>query len=375
MARRDKGDGYLARKPRKDGRFAASFIGSDGQRHYVYGKTRAQAKERLAKAISDREAGVFVAGPGQTVRQFLTSWLAYREARIRASTHRRYAGLIRMYVLPAIGDVTVRKITAQHLADLYSRLLEKQSPASVAQLHNVLHGAFRQAVKWSLIGRNPVEGVTAPKVERSEMHYLTAAEARTLLVGVEGDDLEALYVLACSTGMRLGELLGLQWRNVDLDTGFLRVVGSLVKVDGGWSISATKTPKSRRRLVLGDLTVRALKAHRIKQAEWLLAIGEPPNSDTLVFTNRLGEPLNGWHFTERVFKPLLRRLGLPQVRFHDLRHTAATLMLEQGVHPKVVSEMLGHSSVAITLDRYSHVLPTMQEEAARRMDRVLGGVG
>jgi integrase len=174
-----------------------------------------------------------------------------------------------------------------------------------------------------------------------------------------------------TTGMRLGELLGLRWQAISGTDLEVRV--ALMRVGGSWSLSAPKTPKSRRRIALSMTAREALKRQRRLQAEARLRAGPAWTDHGLVFTDEFGEPLTGSRITERRLRPLLRREGLPPIRFHDLRHTAATLMLTAGVNPKVVSEMLGHTSVAITLDRYSHVMPTMQAEAVRRLDGVLSG--
>jgi len=186
----------------------------------------------------------------------------------------------------------------------------------------------------------------------------------------DGQRLEALYVLAITTGMRHGELLGLRWRDIDLDAGAVRVQSSLQRVRGGFELSEPKTAHSRRQVVLGDSAVAALRRWRLRQAEERLAAGSAAWQDSgLVFTNPLGE--NALGVLRTSFPALLERAGVPRVRFHDLRHSAATLMLGQGIHPKIVSEMLGHSTVAITLDLYSHTTPTMQQEAAASMNRLL----
>ncbi len=175
--------------------------------------------------------------------------------------------------------------------------------------------------------------------------------------------------------MRSGELLGLQWQDVDLDAARIQVRRTLYRLNRGWWVGEPKTSAGRRAIALTASAVDALRAHRLRQAEALLAVAVRIGPESLVFADRFGGPLNGFHLTERHFKPLLRRAGLPVIRFHDLRHTAATLLLAQGINPKVVAEMLGHASVKVTLDVYSHVLPTMQEEAARRLDAALRGAG
>ena len=199
-------------------------------------------------------------------------------------------------------------------------------------------------------------------------------EARTLLAVAQGDRWEALYVLALHTGMRQGELLALRWRDVDLARGTLQVRATLQRTkEDGYTLTAPKTKHSQRRIKLGTAAVEALSAHRARQAEERLALGAIwDGTHDLVFPNTLGKPMDGIHLLRREFLPLLERAGLPRIRFHDLRHTAATLLLGRGVNPKIVSEMLGHASISITLDIYSHVLPDMQDQAAAAMDAALG---
>lgn len=358
---------------RPDGRWQTSYVGSDGKKRYLYGKTLREVNALKTEIEKEKEMGVFVAGPGQPFGQFLQTWLAHRKSSLRIKTFGRYQDQIRLHAIPTLGDVELRKLTPQHLVSLYSELLELSSPATVAQLHAILHGALDAAVKWHLISSNPADGVTPPKPVHSEMKWLTAEQVRTLFDGLEDDPLRAIYVLAVATGMRQGEILGLRWQDIDWDAPAIRVMVKLVRAPEGFVLEEPKTKKSRRRIVLPEIVVAELKAHRVREAERLLAIGIGLSDDRLVFTDKYGEPIYGAHLTERHFKPLLARLDLPTLRFHDLRHTAATLLLEQGVHVKVVSEMLGHASVNITLDRYSHVIPTIQEEAARKMNSVLTG--
>jgi integrase len=207
------------------------------------------------------------------------------------------------------------------------------------------------------------------------MHVLSADEARILLAAVEGDRLEALYVLALTTGMRRGELLALRWTDVDLHARAPAVhVRATLRYQNAdtYFFDPPKTDKSRRRIGLSSTALEALRAHRTRQLEERLAVGVVWRDEDLVFCTPIGGALCGNHFSERDFQALLTRAGLPRIRFHDLRHTCATLLLRRGVHPKVVSELLGHSTVTMTLDRYSHVLPDMQQAAMEAMDGILG---
>lgn len=287
------------------------------------------------------------------------------------TTFIRYGQLVRIHALPTIGDIPIAKLNGQHLAALYSdRLAHGQSPRSVEQLHSVLHSAFRQAVRWDLIARNPADLVSPPRPKRPEITALTGDQARALLAVAAGDELEALYVLALSTGMRQGELLGLTWSAVDVTGARLEVRASLVyRTADNWSLADPKSQRSRRRVSLS--AVAALRSRRIRQAAARLLVGSDWQDNDLVFTDAWGHPLSGTHVTSRPFRELLQRAGLPRIRFHDLRHTVATLLLASGTHPKLVQELLGHSTIALTLNVYSHVTPSMHDEAANTMDRIL----
>ena len=210
-------------------------------------------------------------------------------------------------------------------------------------------------------------------MRRYEVAVLSPEQSRALLAAISADELEALYVLALTTGMRQGELLALKWRDLDLDGGQLHVRTTVRKLRGQFLYAPPKTKRSRRAVALTSMAVEALERHRLRQAEMQSAAGSAWQEHDLVFSDALGCPLEGRYVLRHHFRPLLRRAGLPVIRFHDLRHTTATLLLAQGVHPKVVSEMLGHTTIGITLDIYSHVLPEMQREAAHTLDLLLRG--
>jgi integrase len=233
----------------------------------------------------------------------------------------------------------------------------------VLQLHRVLHHALRDAKRWGLVQRNVSELVTPPRRARFEFRVLSADEAQAFLRAVRGDRLEALYVMAITTGMREGELFGLRWSDVNLTTRSVHLVRRL------------KTKSSRRQVLLPRIAVEALTDHRIRQAAERARAGSEWEENGLVFPNAVGRPLHHSNFLHRDFYPLLERADLPKMRFHDLRHSAATLLLGLGVHPKVVSEMLGHSQIGITLDLYSHVTVTMQQQAVTALDDLFGDLG
>jgi integrase len=242
----------------------------------------------------------------------------------------------------------------------------------VRHLHRFLHRVFDQAVRWGVTARNPVTLVDPPRVSRHQFQTLDPEQARSLLGALNGDRLQAPYVVALTTGTRLGELLGLRWADLDLTTRKLAVQGSLHRdPGGGWSIRGPKTERSGRQVLLPALAVRALERHRLRQNTERLRAGSLWEDNDLVFPDQLGRPLSSQNLTQRHFYPMLERLGLPRIRFHDLRHTAATLLLSEGVHPKIVSEMLGHTQVGITLDLYSHVTPAMHETATSTLGLLL----
>jgi integrase len=281
---------------------------------------------------------------------------------------------MRVHATPALGKLSLEKVTPQHIQRLYADVAAKRREAgTIVQVHAVLHKAFKQALLWGLVPRNPVEAVTRPKPRHEEMKVLTPEQAIKLIEAARGDRLEALFVLAVTTGMPQGELLGLRWSVVNLEKGTVQVQVGLQRTRDGYELVPPKTKKSRRLVMLTDVAKESLERNRTNQTAERLLLGNGwLNELDLVFTNQSGGPLDTTYLLRRCFRPLLKRAGLPEVRFHDLRHTAATLLMSLGVHQKVVSEMLGHSTVVITQDLYSHVTPVMQAQAVDSLNHLLG---
>ena len=366
MARRGNNEGTIYK--RKDGRWEAALT-LPGGKHSLYGKTRQEVSRKLPAALRDKEAGLPVLPERQSVAQFLTQWMEVARPTIRHSTFVRYEVYIRLHAIPIIGRVRLTRLTPQQLQDLYTKkLAEGLSPTSVRHLHSVLHRALKQALRWNLVARNVSEAVDPPRRASSEYQALTLEEVKRYLEAAREDRLEALYVLAVTTGMRRGELLGLHWRAVDLDQGTLQVRYTLQQ--GGF-LGEPKTAKSRRQISLTPLAVEALQRHHLCQLKERLKAGALWVDTDLVFTNSLGSHVDPDNLRHRSFNSLLRRAELPPIRFHDLRHAAATLLLGLDTRPKVVQELLGHSAIAVTMDVYSHVLPTMQREAMNDLDDLL----
>jgi integrase len=293
---------------------------------------------------------------------------------VKATTFERYEQIARLHLKPSLGRVKLKGLTPAHVRGLYREKLEAGSSArTVRYMHTTLHKALKQAVMDGLIPRNATEAVTPPQSSREEMCPLTPEQAKLLLqVAHEaGDRLAALYVLAIHTGLRQGELLGLKWDDVNLEDGSLQVRRTLAITKNGPVLTPPKTTGSRRSVKLTSKAIEALKRHLERQLGEIDRIGSLWSENGLIFASEKGEPINRHNLTRRSFKPLLKRAGLPQIRFHDLRHTCATLLLTRNVNVKIVSEMLGHSTIAITLDTYSHVLPNMRDQAAAAMEEAL----
>jgi integrase len=350
------------------------YVNGKRKRPAYFGRTRAEATKKLNKAVAEKEKGLPVAIPKQTMTQFLTRWLDESVAtsvRPRAAT--RYHEIVKLHVLPTLGRTTLMKLTPQDLQALYAaKVSSGLSPRTVGHIHRVLHKSLGQAVRSGLVVRNVADAVDPPKVVRAEMRALNADEARRLLAAAEGDPLEALYMLALMTGMRQGELLGLHWGDINLEAGTIQVRRTIGRVRRkGFVESEPKSASGRRQIALAASAVEALRRHWDRQFSERLGGEAVPGTDSLVFCNGLGRPLEPQNLLYRSFHKLLRRAGLPPMRFHDLRHSAATLLLSMGTHPKVVQELLGHSQISLTLDTYSHVLPGLQGEAVGKLGALL----
>jgi integrase len=360
--RRGQGEGSIYRRP--DGRWVAVLdLGwRDGKRtrKYLYGRTREQVARKLARGLTQHQQGYEFANERLTVEQFLGRWLEAKQGTVRPGTWTRYEELVRLHVNPKIGKRRLARLKPEQLQQFYTELQSSRSSATLLKVHRMLHSAFKLAVRWDAMAQNITELVIAPPTrQRHEFDTFTAAQARSFLKAAQGDRLEALYVLAITTGMRQGELLGLRWQDVDLERRQLQLVRQL------------KTRQSRRAVLLPELAASALVEHRQRQAVEREQQGVVWEEHGLVFANTVGRPLSPHNLRQRSFFPLLARAGLPRIRFHDLRHSCATLLLGEGVHPKIVSDLLGHSQIGITLDLYSHVTATMQAVAAEAMGRLL----
>ncbi|MEW6045890.1 MAG: tyrosine-type recombinase/integrase [Bacillota bacterium] len=336
--------------------------------------TKRDAERVLAEMVAEIERGTYVEPSKLTVAEYLDMWLRdCASASVRPTTLEGYEVMVRRHLMPELGDILLPRLTPLHVQGLYRKMTEQGlSPRTVRLAHAVLRQSLAQAVKWGFLGRNVCDAVELPRQAHKEMRVLTPEEAKRFLEAAKGERLEALWVLALTTGMRKGELLGLRWQDVDLERATLEVRQSLVRVHGKPVFQQPKTARARRTVELTPLAVEALRRHRAKQAQERLLAGSSWLNHGLVFCQRDGRPLDPMNVYNRNFKRVLAKAGLDGVRLHDLRHTHATLLLKSGANPKVVSERLGHASTAFTMDVYSHVLPGLQRDAALKVDQMLG---
>ncbi len=342
------------------------------RRRWFYGRTRADVLEKLDAARQAQREGTLPVGRPPSLAQFLTTWLAALS--LAPSTVRGYEQVVRVHLIPAIGHVRLDRLTP---LDVDRMLREKQraglSAQSVANTRAVLRSALSFAVRKGLVARNAVKLSEPIRVRQYEAAYLTREEARALLDAARGDRLEASYSVAIPLGLRQGEIIGLRWSDVDFDAKRLHVRSQLQWVRGKGFVLSEPKWHSKRALALPEITLRALRAHRVRQAEERLRAGTTWQDHGLVFTTEIGTPISATNLLKRSFKPILARAGITKhVRFHDLRHSAATLLLAQGIPLKVVAGVLGHSTTRVT-ERYAAIVPELAQEAAAAMDRALLG--
>jgi len=353
---------------RKDGRWVCEITLEDHGRKQYYFKTEKEALEKRRTSLNELAQGLLATGPQQTVKQYLEYWLedVYKVS-VRPTTFRNCRVVVHKYLIPGLGHIKLQKLTAQHVQSFYAKRLREGITASrMKNIHAALYTALEHARRMKLVSINVCVDVQLPQPERHEQQPLTPEQARLLLQKVKEHQLEGLLTLALGTGMREGELLGLRWSDVDLEKGVLRVARTLTYVNG-FVEGEPKTAKGKRTILLPQFVIGTLKRHRVTQLEKRLVAGVAWVDRDLVFPDDDGDFLLAVKLLRRFYK-LLQEVGLPRIRFHDLRHSAATLLLSLGVPAKVVQELLGHSNISITMDVYSHVLPSMQKDAMEKMD-------
>ena len=373
VKRRGHGDGSVY--PLKDGRWMSYLRMPDGHKKFFTGPTSDVVKKRLKAAQEAAGAGRLVVGRDQPVSTYLERWLndAARPS-IRVKTYEDYDLCVRR-LIPLIGRVKLRALSPEHIQQALGTLSSRGlAPRTVKQVHMVLRRALKQAVLWRLLPSNPSDAVKPPRTPRVEHTVLNEEQTRRLLEASKGTRQYALFVLLATTGCRVGEALGLRWSDIDFERSMATVRRGLQMQRGvGLVFVEPKTARSRRPLPLPPETLAALRAHRQSQNRDRSRVGSLWTETGLVFTTPIGGPRNPRNLFEP-FASALKRAGLPHIRIHDLRHGAATHLLTKGVHPKVVQDLLGHSTIAITLDTYSHVMPALAKEASGLMSSLVARV-
>jgi integrase len=343
------------------------------------------AEKELRRLLRTVDTGEHVDPTRTTVGQWLSTWLDTIQQEVAPRSHIRYAVIVERHLVPALGNLPITKLAPAHIQDFYNFLATDGrrdgkpgplAPQSRRQIHRVLSTALRRAIEDQVIARNPTEVFKRrlPKVERKEMTVLTADQSTRLLDDVRQTPLYWPVLIALATGARRGEILALRWRNVDFDRGAVRIVESLDQTTrDGLSFKAPKNGRGRV-ITLPTFAIDELRRRKREQAEGLLRFGVRQSGATLVCARHDGQPTTPMGLSNMFFK-FVRQLDpdFPRLRFHDLRHTHATQLLLARVHPRIAQERLGHSTVALTLDLYSHVTASMQEDAAAKIDAAFGG--
>ena len=351
------------------------------QRYETYRGNIRDVQRRLSELQSQVDRGGFVKPSRITLAEFLRQWLTdYATTNVRPRTLEGYRGIVQAHLIPKLGSVPLSELQPSHLQHYYSNALENGrldgklgglSPRSVLHHHRVLSEALSHGVKWGLVVRNVAQVTDPPRPGRAEMAILDTAAIRRLLETSQGIVYRPMIHLALYTGLRRSEFLGLRWADVDLEMATLSVIQVIHKLrDGRIVFQEPKTAKGRRLVSLSPTAVLALRAHREKHEADRASLGTTLADNALVFSQPDGSPFLP-DTVSHAFAKIVRRAGLQGIRLHDLRHAHASMMLRRGVHPKIVQERLGHSTISVTLDTYSHVTPGLQEAAALKVDEEL----
>ncbi len=372
---RGKGEGSIGK--RADGRHYAYLTitepSGETKRRYFYGKTEREVRAKLREAQRRHDEGSPVAPKKQTVSQYLTAWLETARPSLRAATYSKYELYVRRHIIPAIGGLQVRTLQREDVQNMLNKQQGALVPGETRRLTRaVLKRALSDALRDGTVTRNVAALTRAPEVIKTEMKFWVPREVRTFLKSIEDHRFEALFNTYLSIGLRRGEALALKWQDLDLNKGTLTVRSTLSRRGGGIIVNAPKTATSAREILLPRSLVQMLRAHRVRQLENKFRAGEDWKNKGYVFTTFAGNSIEP-RIVNRTLDTLIAKSCVPRIRVHDLRHTAATLMILNGTPIKVVSEILGHSNIRITMDLYVHVLGEQRAEAADRMDKMLWG--
>jgi integrase len=337
-----------------------------------YGKTQKECRDWIKETLSKIDSGLTYEGTLLTLEKFIELWLSGKELSRRPRTVFQYRKIATTHILPFMGSMKLKDIVPGHIKQLYAIKREEGTGARTLQIiHAVLHCALKQAVREGLLGRNPVDAIERPKVEQAEFNVFNEKQARQFLMAAAGSTFEAVYYLALTTGMRQGELLGLKWADVDWEKSTLHVQRQLQQVEGkGYALVPPKTKAGKRQIKLGQVMLEQLMAHRKRQELAKTFAGIRWQENDLIFPTTIGTPLDHKRVTTE-FKGLLQKAGLPDMRFHDLRHTSISLLLENGIPLNTVQKRAGHSKASVTADIYGHAMAGSQNQAAEDIETLV----
>lgn len=340
--------------------------------------TKKEAEALLARMLTELEDGVYIEPNKTTVTEYLTKWLASIDATLSAKTYERYEEIINKHFIPNIGHHKLNKLQPLHIETLYADMLRNGridgkgglSKTTVEHHHRVLKKALSKAVKWQYLRRNPCDAVDPPKPEKKDIQTLTVEETQQFIGKAKSSTIYLPVLLAVTTGIRLGEVCGLRWMDIDLDNKRLSIRQVMCESRRyGVIIKEPKTKNSKRSITLSKTTVEALRQYKAEVSKLRLQLGIGLKKEDLIFEKTPGDRMTPTRVSS-AYNWFIHKNKLKRVSFHALRHTHATHLLEGNIHPKIVSERLGHATIGITLDTYSHVLPNMQEEAANKIDEL-----
>jgi integrase len=374
MARRIRGKNEGSLHQRPNGTWRAQ-LSVDGRRISKGFKTKAEAQEWLRSTQTQVERGFDYHAGKITLAEYLSQWLESHRVSLRPKTADQYQRVIEKHILPHLGDIQVKNLRITRVEQFYSELVQAgMGVRTVRIVHTILHKALEKALRYGLVMSNPAHGAALPRYKHGEMQVLDESQVTQFLVAAQDSPYQALYHLALTTGMRQGELLGLKWTDLQWHSGALLVQRQLQDIRGQGTIyQEPKTRAGRRTIKLGEGTLQALRLHRERQQVLKASAGSRWKENDLIFPSKVGTPRDPSNL-RLDFNRILEKAGLPKIRFHDLRHTAASLMLNHGVPVIVASKRLGHSKPSITLDIYGHLYQEMQDEVARKMDELVSPV-
>lgn len=371
-----KANGSGTIRKRADGRWEGKYtLGYDPKtgkliRKSVYGKTQKEVRLALSKIVSEMDSGTYAEPSKMKVSQWLDEWLASYTMNIKPATRSAYEEHIRVHIKPSLGDIPLKQLSTRDIQQLYTNLLKERelSPKTVRNIHGVLHRTLEQAKLLGCIRVNPTDAAVTPRVEKKQVETLDAEDIGKFLAAIRGTKYEYPLFVAVFTGLRQGELLGLTWDCVDFENGLLLInkQHNRVKGDTEFRFASLKNDKARV-LTAADEVMEVLKLQKERQTAWAATLGDGwSNPDHLVFTTEFGRYINNKILYQN-FKRIMRKLGKPDLRFHDLRHTYAVNSLRAGDDIKTLQENLGHATASFTLSTYAHATPGMKRESAKRM--------